>query len=294
MTVKSDACELGNRRVLVKEPDEDENSDVDIFVEVGIWIPVCIEDKNSLCWPDGAAIPVSILNDVSSPIVDFLSWDLSSVNASLWKLEDLEETDREEGPDLMVLVTVDDDMCFIGPESDLVANLLDDEKSGIVSDMLLVLTTLLVVFWGCDCTEEVRVVIVLDEIAGLVLEVTTRRVLRDSGGTDSDFLISMSCWEAETRGKNSDLLGFNLSFGLWKLFWDSIFSFPSSVVPKVDVFASSREYVFWTTVLVYVLSLLVTVDDLVSSGISFSLSSDRALFRASARSITSLNLFNIC
>lgn len=49
MTVKSDACELGNRRVLVKEPDEDENSDVDIFVEVGIWIPVCIEDKNSLC-----------------------------------------------------------------------------------------------------------------------------------------------------------------------------------------------------------------------------------------------------
>lgn len=49
MTVKSDACELGNRRGLVKEPDEDENSDVDIFVEVGIWIPVCIEDKNSLC-----------------------------------------------------------------------------------------------------------------------------------------------------------------------------------------------------------------------------------------------------
>lgn len=49
MTVKSDACELGNRRVLVKEPDEDDNSDVDIFVEVGIWIPVCIEDKNSLC-----------------------------------------------------------------------------------------------------------------------------------------------------------------------------------------------------------------------------------------------------
>lgn len=49
MTVKSDACELGNRRILVKEPDEDENSDVDIFVEVGIWIPVCIEDKNSLC-----------------------------------------------------------------------------------------------------------------------------------------------------------------------------------------------------------------------------------------------------
>lgn len=89
---------------------------------------------------------MSILNDVSSPIVDFLSWDLSSVNASLWKLEDLEETDREEGPDLMVLVTVDDDMCFIGPASDLVANLLDDEKSGIVSDMLLVLTTLLVVF----------------------------------------------------------------------------------------------------------------------------------------------------
>lgn len=35
--------------------------------------------------------------------------------------------------------------------------------------------------------------IVLDEFAGLVLEVTTRRVLRDSGGTDSDFLISMSC-----------------------------------------------------------------------------------------------------
>lgn len=136
---------------------------------------------------------MSILNDVSSPIVDFLSWDLSSVNASLWKLEDLEETDREEGPDLMVLVTVDVDMCFIGPESDLVANLLDDEKSGMVSDMLLVLTTLLVVFGGCDCTDEVRVVIVLDEIAGLVLEVTTRRVLRDSGGTDSDFLISMSC-----------------------------------------------------------------------------------------------------
>lgn len=49
MTVKSDACEVGNRRFLVKEPDEDENSDVDIFVEVGIWIPVCIEDKNSLC-----------------------------------------------------------------------------------------------------------------------------------------------------------------------------------------------------------------------------------------------------
>lgn len=49
MTVKSDACELGSRRFLVKEPDEDENSDVDILVEVGIWIPVCIEGKNSLC-----------------------------------------------------------------------------------------------------------------------------------------------------------------------------------------------------------------------------------------------------
>lgn len=250
MTVKSDACELGSLRFLVKEPDEDENSDVDIFVEVGIWIPVCIEGKNSLCWPDGVAIPVSILNDASSPTVDFRSWDLSSVNTSLWKLEDFVETERETGPELVVLVTVDVDMCFTGPESDLVANLLDDEKSGMVSDMLLVLTTLLVVFWGCDCTEEVRVVIVLDEIAGLVLEVTTRRVLRDSGGTDSDFLISMSCWEAETRGKNSDLRAFNLSFALRKLFWDSIFSFPSNVVLKVDVFASSREYVFWTTVLV--------------------------------------------
>lgn len=89
---------------------------------------------------------MSILNDASSPTVDFRSWDLSSVNTSLGKLEDFVETEREAGPELVVLVTVDVDMCFTGPESDLVANLLDDEKSGIVSDMLLVLTTLLVVF----------------------------------------------------------------------------------------------------------------------------------------------------
>lgn len=250
MIVKFDVCELGSFCFLVKELDEDKNFDVDIFVEVGIWILVCIEGKNFFCWLDGVVILVFILNDVLFFIVDFWSWDLLFVNMFLWKLEDFVEIECEVGFELVVLVIVDVDMCFIGFEFDLVVNLFDDEKSGMVFDMLLVLIIFLVVFWGCDCIEEVWVVIVLDEIVGLVLEVIICWVFRDSGGMDLDFLIFMFCWEVEIWGKNFDLWVFNLFFVLRKLFWDLIFFFFFNVVLKVDVFVLLWEYVFWIIVLV--------------------------------------------
>ena len=89
----------------------------------------------------------------------------------------------------------------------LVANLLEEEKRGIVSEALLFVSIFLVVIcFGCVRVEEVRVVMVEEVISGLVLEVTTRRVPSDKEGMLSDFRISTFRWEADTNGEELDLV----------------------------------------------------------------------------------------
>jgi hypothetical protein len=178
----------------------------------------------------------------------------------------LEENVCDE-EDLIVFVDPDDVttglLCI---EDVLVANLLDEENNGMVSEELLFVTTLreLDVTDGIVSTEEVRVVMVLDVISGLVFEVTTRRVLSDLGGMDPVFLTSTCLLEVDTCGADSServVTVRDVTPDVDCVFLKSaslppfmVIRFPDFVlsVPYKEFLEPSmvRVYVFWTTVLV--------------------------------------------
>lgn len=136
----------------------------------------------------------------------------------------------------------------------------------MVFEELLFVTTLreFEVIAGIDSREEVRVVMVLDVISGLVFEVTTRRVLSDLGGIDSVFLSKICLLELDTCGADSsdrDVTVRELNPGVDCIFLKPM-SLPAFMVIRFPEFPLSFNvpytefsppstvcvYVFWTTV----------------------------------------------
>lgn len=67
-----DIWELCNRR---SGKTSEENSEVEILVDVGISIPVCIEGKNSFCCPAEGRDPLFVVKDLVRTVSSLL-WGL--------------------------------------------------------------------------------------------------------------------------------------------------------------------------------------------------------------------------